>query len=38
MRQVAKSASKVSKSGTRWAHFGSSMLTFEAGWAILGLL
>ncbi len=35
--QVTKNASKVRKSGTRWAHFGTSELTFEAGWAIFGL-
>ncbi len=36
MHQVAKSASKVGKSGFRWAHFGQSRLTFEASWAIFG--
>ena len=35
--QVAKNASKVRKSGRRWAHFGPFGLTFEAGWAIFGL-
>ncbi len=37
MLQVARSASKVGKSGSRWAHFGPSGLTFDAGWAIFGL-
>ncbi len=37
MPQVAKNASKLDKSGPRWAHFGPSWLTFEAGCAIFGL-
>ncbi len=37
MPQVAKSASKVDKGGTSWAHFGPSRLTFDAGWVIFGL-
>ncbi len=37
MHQVAKSASKVGKSGSRWAHLAPSGLTFDAGWAMFGL-
>ncbi len=37
MRKGTKSASKVCKSGSRWAHFGPSGLTFDAGWAIFGI-
>ncbi len=32
-----QSASKVGISGSRWARFGPSGLTFDAGWAIFGL-
>ncbi len=35
--QLVKSASKVGKSGSKWAHFGPSRLTFDAGWTIFGL-
>ncbi len=35
--QVAKRAAKVGKTGSRWANFGPSGLTFDAGWAIFGL-
>ncbi len=34
--QVAKSASKVGKSDSRWVHFAPPGLTFDAGWAIFG--
>ena len=37
MPQVAKNASKVHKSGPRWAHFDPSRITFEADWAVFGL-
>ncbi len=37
MPQVAKSSSKWLKNGTRWAHFGTAGLTFEASCAIFGV-